>query len=184
MIQLNPRYETPFKMNHIFHQPSSILPMNVEVDFIKEALDAGLYKKPLRSISNCCSRWWIILWMMSISAILMTCIARSIPCNGYMRTLWNTTLTRNQEGFLKKVIRKYFRVNAIRNMAIQATLKDNLGRVFYSLDEGGYDSPKLSSSSIATLKLEPWILKPANTHYEQSPAFWRPDHLSDGSWPL
>lgn len=48
----------------------------------------------------------------------------------------------------------------------------------------GYDSPKLSSSSIATLKLETWILKPANTHYEQSPTFWRPDHLSDGSWPL
>ncbi len=30
----------------------------------------------------------------------------------------------------------------------------NLGRVFYSLDEGGYDSQKLSSNSIATLNLE------------------------------
>ena len=27
-------------------------------------------------------------------------------------------------------------MNAIRNMAIQAILKDNLGRVFYSLNEG------------------------------------------------
>ena len=29
----------------IIHQTSSILPMNVEADFIKEALDAGLYKQ-------------------------------------------------------------------------------------------------------------------------------------------
>ena len=35
-----------------------------------------------------------------------------------------------------KDIRKYFTVNAIRNMAIQATLKDNLGRVFFFLNEG------------------------------------------------
>ena len=30
---------------HIIHQTSSILPMNVEADFVKEALDAGLYKQ-------------------------------------------------------------------------------------------------------------------------------------------
>ena len=40
------------------------------------------------------------------------------------------TLTRNQEGFLKKVIRKYFRVNAIRNMAIQAISIGNWGGYF------------------------------------------------------
>ena len=52
MPQLNPRYETIFKVNHIFHQPSYILPMNVEVDFIKEALDAGLYKQVVRITSD------------------------------------------------------------------------------------------------------------------------------------
>ena len=52
MIQLNPRYEAIFKMNHIFHQPSSILPMSVEVDFIKETLDAGLYKQTTRITSS------------------------------------------------------------------------------------------------------------------------------------
>ena len=40
-------------------------------------------------------------------------------------------LTRNQENFLKKVITKSFRVSAIRNMAIQAILKDELGMVFF-----------------------------------------------------
>ena len=32
-------------MNNLSQQTSSILPMNVEADFIKEALDAGLYKQ-------------------------------------------------------------------------------------------------------------------------------------------
>ena len=54
MIQLNPRYEATFKVKHIFHQPSniSILLMNVEADFIKEALNAGLYKQVVRITSD------------------------------------------------------------------------------------------------------------------------------------
>ena len=47
MTQLNPRYETIFKMNHIIHQPSNIIHLTDECqdDFIKEALYAGLYKQ-------------------------------------------------------------------------------------------------------------------------------------------
>ena len=52
MIQLNPRYEAIFKKNHIFHQPSYILPMNIEADFIKEVLDAELYKQTARITSD------------------------------------------------------------------------------------------------------------------------------------
>ena len=38
--------------NHISHLTSAILPMNVEADFIKEALDAGLYKQTARITSD------------------------------------------------------------------------------------------------------------------------------------
>lgn len=52
MPQLNPRYEATFKVKHIFHHTSSILPMNVEANFIKEALDAGLYMQTARITSD------------------------------------------------------------------------------------------------------------------------------------
>ena len=47
MPQLNPRYEVIFKMNHLSHHPSNIIHLTDECrdDFIKEALDAGLYKQ-------------------------------------------------------------------------------------------------------------------------------------------
>ena len=38
-------HHTSLITSSISHQTSSILPMNVETDFIKEALDAGLYKQ-------------------------------------------------------------------------------------------------------------------------------------------
>ena len=46
MIQLNPRYEAIFNTDNIDQDCDRIASlMNVEVDFIKEALDAGLYKQ-------------------------------------------------------------------------------------------------------------------------------------------
>ena len=45
MIQLNPRYEAIFNPDNIDQDCDRIASlMNVEADFIKEALDAGLYK--------------------------------------------------------------------------------------------------------------------------------------------
>ncbi len=45
MIQLNPRYEAIFNPDNIDQDCDGIASlMNVEADFIKEALDAGLYK--------------------------------------------------------------------------------------------------------------------------------------------
>ena len=45
MIQLNPRYEAIFSPDNIDQDCDGIASlMNVEADFIKEALDAGLYK--------------------------------------------------------------------------------------------------------------------------------------------
>lgn len=60
--------------------------MSVEADFIKEALDAGLYKQAVTLYLQLLQSMVNLLWMMSISAILMTCTVQSIPCNGYMRT--------------------------------------------------------------------------------------------------
>ncbi|GEM_PF-4999368 len=71
----------------------------------------------------------ILLWLGKL--ISMTCIARSIPCKEFMR--------------LPKLLPS--------DLSHQTSFS-NLGRVFYSLDEGGYDSQKLSSNSIATLNLE------------------------------
>jgi len=46
MIQLNPRYEVIFDPKNIDQDCDKIAGlMSVEVDFIKEALDAGLYKQ-------------------------------------------------------------------------------------------------------------------------------------------
>lgn len=46
MLQLNPRYESIFNPDNIDQDCDRIAsPMNVEADFIKEALDAGLYKQ-------------------------------------------------------------------------------------------------------------------------------------------
>ena len=46
MIQLNPRYEAIFNPDNIDQDCDRIASlMNVEADFIKEALDAGLYKQ-------------------------------------------------------------------------------------------------------------------------------------------
>lgn len=46
MIQLNPRYEAIFNPDNIDQDCDRIANlMNVETDFIKEALDAGLYKQ-------------------------------------------------------------------------------------------------------------------------------------------
>ena len=45
MIQLNPRYEAIFNPDNIDQDCDKIASMmNVEAGFIKEALDAGLYK--------------------------------------------------------------------------------------------------------------------------------------------
>ena len=46
MIQFNPRYEAIFNPDNIDQDCDRIASlMNVEADFIKEALDAGLYKQ-------------------------------------------------------------------------------------------------------------------------------------------
>ena len=46
MLQLNPRYEAIFNPDNIDQDCDRIASlMNVEADFIKEALDAGLYKQ-------------------------------------------------------------------------------------------------------------------------------------------
>ena len=46
MIQLNPRYEVIFDPKNIDQDCDKIAGlMSVEADFIKEALDAGLYKQ-------------------------------------------------------------------------------------------------------------------------------------------
>ena len=53
MIQLNPRYEAIFNTDNIDQDCDRIASlMNVEADFIKEALDAGLYKQVVRITSN------------------------------------------------------------------------------------------------------------------------------------
>jgi len=52
MIQLNPRYEAIFAPDNIDQDCDRIASlMNVEADFIKEALDAGLYKQATRITS-------------------------------------------------------------------------------------------------------------------------------------
>ena len=53
MIQLNPRYEAIFNPDNIDQDCYRIASlMNVEADFIKEALDAGLYKHTTRITSS------------------------------------------------------------------------------------------------------------------------------------
>ena len=53
MIQLNPRYEAIFNPDNIDQDCDEIASlMNVEADFIKEALDAGLYKQATRITSD------------------------------------------------------------------------------------------------------------------------------------
>ena len=53
MIQLNPRYEAIFSPDNIDQDCDGIASlMNVEADFIKEALDAGLYKQTARITSD------------------------------------------------------------------------------------------------------------------------------------
>ena len=53
MIQLNPRYEAIFNPDNIDQDCDEIASlMNVEADFIKEALDAGLYKQTARITSD------------------------------------------------------------------------------------------------------------------------------------
>lgn len=53
MIQLNPRYEAIFSPDNIDQDCDKIASlMNVEADFIKEALDAGLYKQAVTIISS------------------------------------------------------------------------------------------------------------------------------------
>lgn len=53
MIQLNPRYEAIFNPDKIDQDCDGIASlMNVEVDFIKEALDAGLFKHTTRITSS------------------------------------------------------------------------------------------------------------------------------------
>ena len=53
MIHLNPRYEAIFNPDNIDQDCDKIAGlMNVEADFIKEALDAGLYKHTTRITSS------------------------------------------------------------------------------------------------------------------------------------
>lgn len=53
MIQLNPRYEAILNPDNIDQDCDGIASlMNVESDFIKEALDAGLYKQTARITSD------------------------------------------------------------------------------------------------------------------------------------
>ena len=53
MIELNPRYEAIFNPDNIDQDCDRIASlMNVEADFIKEALDAGLYKHTTRITSS------------------------------------------------------------------------------------------------------------------------------------
>ena len=53
MIQLNPRYEAIFNPDNIDQDCDKIASlMNVEADFIKEALDAGQYKHTTRITSS------------------------------------------------------------------------------------------------------------------------------------
>ena len=53
MIELNPRYEAIFNPDNIDQNCDGIASlMNVEADFIKEALDAGLYKHTTRITSS------------------------------------------------------------------------------------------------------------------------------------
>lgn len=53
MTQLNPRYEAIFNPDIIDQDCDGIASlMNVEADFIKEALDAGLYKQAARITSD------------------------------------------------------------------------------------------------------------------------------------
>ena len=53
MIQINPRYEAIFNPDNIDQDCDRIASlMNVEADFIKEALDAGLYKHTTRITSS------------------------------------------------------------------------------------------------------------------------------------
>ncbi len=52
-IQLNPQYEAIFNPDNIDQDCDEIASlMNVEADFIKEALDAGLYKHTTRITSS------------------------------------------------------------------------------------------------------------------------------------
>ena len=53
MIQLNPRYEAIFAPKNIDQDCDKIAGlMSVEADFIKEALNAGLYKQVVRITSD------------------------------------------------------------------------------------------------------------------------------------
>lgn len=53
MIQLNPRYEAIFAPKNIDQDCDKIAGlMSVEADFIKEALNAGLYKQVVRITSG------------------------------------------------------------------------------------------------------------------------------------
>ena len=70
MIQLNPRYDTIFNPDNIDQDCDGIASlMNIEADFIKEALDAGLYKHTTRITSSTCFRHqtsFIGLWLSFI----------------------------------------------------------------------------------------------------------------------
>ena len=58
MLQLNPRYEAIFNPDNIDQDCDEIASlMNVEADFIKEALDAGLYKQAVTMYLQLLKSW-------------------------------------------------------------------------------------------------------------------------------
>ena len=128
MIQLNPQYEAIFDARNIDEDCNKIADEISDVARmqIKEILAVGIYKQA------------VTLYLQLLQSMVNHFVedehfcyfddmySPDIPCNGCMRTLCNTILTRNQENFLKKAMRKSCRANAMRIMAIRHTSATNI----------------------------------------------------------
>lgn len=122
MIQLNPKYEKIFEPRNIDDDCDKIAGlMSSEVNIIKEAMDAGLFKLAvtmyLQLLKPCAS----ILWRINITVTSMTFTRLNISCSESLRT-YRCVVTRTCPLSL------FSEFNKLTSEHINALRKENLYR--------------------------------------------------------
>ena len=138
LFTLNPQYEAIFNPRNIDEDCNKIADEINDVARmqIKEILAVGMYKQA------------VTLYLQLLKSMVNHFVDDEHFCyfddmyspeyslQWIYEDIMKYDIDQESRRLLEDGHKEIFRVNAIRNMAIQATLKDNLGRVFYSLDEG------------------------------------------------
>ena len=121
MITLNPRYEVIFDPRNIYEDCDKIADEINDVARmqIKEILVVGMYKQA------------VTLYLQLLKSMVNHFVDDEHFC--FFDDMYSPEYSLQ---WIYENIMKYFKVNAIRNMGIRAISIDNLGRVFYSLNEG------------------------------------------------